>query len=45
MHHSQIPPFSPLVFEIEIHKVKSGGKEKAKAREAFQAALAEKAEL
>jgi FKBP-type peptidyl-prolyl cis-trans isomerase FklB len=31
----KIPPFSPLVFEIEIHKVKSGGKPVSEAREAF----------
>jgi FKBP-type peptidyl-prolyl cis-trans isomerase FklB len=31
----KIPPFTPLVFEIEIHKVKSGGKPVAEAREAF----------
>lgn len=28
----RIPPYSPLVFEIEIHKVKSGGKPVAEAR-------------
>lgn len=28
----KIPPFSTLVFEIEIHKVKSGGKSAEKAR-------------
>ena len=36
----KIPPFSPLVFEIEIHKVKSGGKSAAEAREMFNEALA-----
>jgi FKBP-type peptidyl-prolyl cis-trans isomerase FklB len=32
----KIPPFSPLVFEIEIHKVKSGGKPAAEARAMFE---------
>lgn len=36
----RIPPYSPLVFEIEIHKVKSGGKSATEAREMFQKALA-----
>mmetsp|Transcript_11435 Transcript_11435/g.19178 ORF Transcript_11435/g.19178 Transcript_11435/m.19178 type:complete len:187 (+) Transcript_11435:62-622(+) len=36
----KIPPFSPLVFEIEIHKVKSGGKPVSEAREMFEAAKA-----
>ncbi len=31
----KIPPFSPLVFDIEIHKVKSGGKPMAEARAAL----------
>lgn len=31
----KIPPFTPLVFEIEIHKVKAGGKPVSEAREAF----------
>ena len=31
----RIPPFSPLVFEIEIHKVKKGGKPAAEARAMF----------
>jgi FKBP-type peptidyl-prolyl cis-trans isomerase FklB len=35
----KIPPFSPLVFEIEIHKVKSGGKPASEAREMLQKAL------
>jgi FKBP-type peptidyl-prolyl cis-trans isomerase FklB len=43
----KIPPFSPLVFDIEIHKVKStGGKPVSEARDAFKLALAEtKSEL
>jgi len=41
----KIPPFSPLVFEIEIHKVKSGGKPLEEARKAFEAAKAGKTEL
>lgn len=37
----RIPPFSPLVFEIEIHKVKSGkGKPLEEARKAFEEAKA-----
>ena len=28
----KIPPYSVLVFEIEIHEVKSGGKPKEEAR-------------
>lgn len=36
----KIPPFSPLVFDIEIHKVKSGGKPVAEAREMFEKAKA-----
>lgn len=36
----KIGPYAPLVFEIEIHKVKStGGKKLADARKAFQEAL------
>ena len=36
----KIPGYSPLVFEIEIHKVKStGGKPIAEARAAFKEAL------
>lgn len=35
----KIPPFSPLVFEIEIHKVKSGGKPVSEARAAFKEAV------
>lgn len=33
----KIPPYAPLVFEIEIHKVKSGGKPGAEARAMFEA--------
>jgi len=41
-----IGPFAPLVFEIEIHKVKStGGKTLAEARKAFQDALAPTGDL
>ena len=36
----KIPPYSPLVFEIEIHKVTSGGKPASVAREDFKLALA-----
>jgi len=41
----KIPPFSPLVFDIEIHKVNSGGKPVSEARAAFEAAKAVNAEL
>ncbi len=41
----KIPGFAPLIFEIEIHKVKSGGKPVAEARAAFEAAKATSAEL
>jgi FKBP-type peptidyl-prolyl cis-trans isomerase FklB len=41
----KIPPYSPLVFDIEIHAVKSGGKSGAEARKAFEAAVAPAAEL
>jgi len=41
----KIPPYSPLVFDIEIHKVKSGGKPVAEARKAFEAAKADMVEL
>lgn len=41
----KIPAFSPLVFEIEIHKVESGGKPMSEAREAFKLALKLAAEL
>mmetsp|Transcript_24668 Transcript_24668/g.41705 ORF Transcript_24668/g.41705 Transcript_24668/m.41705 type:complete len:179 (+) Transcript_24668:39-575(+) len=34
----KIPPFSPLVFDIEIHQVKAGGKSLAEARAAFEGA-------
>ena len=36
----KIPPFSPLVFEIEIHKVKGTGKTVKKARDMFEEAKA-----
>ena len=37
----RIPPYSVLVFTLEIHKVKGGkGKSQAEAREMFEAALA-----
>lgn len=37
----RIPPFSPLVFELEIHKVKStGGKPVSEARKLLQDSLA-----
>ena len=32
----KIPPYAPLVFDIEIHKVKSGGKSKDIARKNFK---------
>jgi FKBP-type peptidyl-prolyl cis-trans isomerase FklB len=41
----KIPPFAPLVFEIEIHKVKSGGKPVAEARAAFKEATKVATEL
>jgi FKBP-type peptidyl-prolyl cis-trans isomerase FklB len=42
----RIPPYTPLVFEIEIHKVKGGkGKPIAEAREAFKSATEVTAEL
>ena len=34
----KIPPYATLVFEIEIHKVKSGGKPVADARKMFDEA-------
>ena len=34
----RIPPYSPLVFEIEIHKVKAKGKPVEEARKAFEEA-------
>ena len=40
----KIPPYSPLVFEIEIHKVKSGGKSGKEARAAFKEALSTRSE-
>lgn len=39
----KIPPYSPLVFEIEIHKVKSGGKTCEAAKEDITKKLAEAA--
>lgn len=37
----RIPAFSPLVFELEIHKVKStGGKSMKEARSKFEESLA-----
>ncbi len=42
----RIPGYSPLVFDIEIHKVKRGGKSVAEARALFeQGKAAEKTEL
>lgn len=41
----KIPPYSVLVFDIEIHKVKKGGKPISEARTAFQNALFVKADL
>mmetsp|Transcript_13603 Transcript_13603/g.20400 ORF Transcript_13603/g.20400 Transcript_13603/m.20400 type:complete len:174 (+) Transcript_13603:86-607(+) len=41
----RIPPYTPLVFEIEIHKVKQGGKPVSEAREAFKAAVASENDL
>eukprot|EP01034_Spumella_vulgaris_P021728 gene21728-27781_t len=41
----KIPPFAPLVFEIEIHKVKSGGKPVTEARVAFKEATKVATEL
>lgn len=42
----RIPGYTPLVFDIEIHKVKStGGKPKEKAREMFQDNLVQGDEL
>ncbi len=35
----KIPPYSPLVFEIEIHKVKSGGKPASEAKEMLLKAI------
>ncbi len=36
----KIPPYSTLVFEIEIHKVKSGGKSVAEAKKMLAEATA-----
>lgn len=41
----KIPPYSPLVFEIEIHKVKAKGKPIAEAKALLESSLAPKAEL
>lgn len=42
----RIPPYSPLVFELEIHEVKGGkGKPIAEARKMFEEAKAAKEEL
>ena len=37
----KIPPISPLVFEIEIHKVKSGGKSCKEAKDSMAKKLME----
>jgi hypothetical protein len=36
----RIPPYSPLVFDIEIHKVNAKGKSIDEARKAFEEAKA-----
>lgn len=41
----KIPPYAPLVFELEIHSVKSGGKPIADARKLFEDSLEVKQEL
>lgn len=41
----KIPGYSPLVFELEIHKVKAKGKSAAEARKMFEEAKASAAEL
>lgn len=41
----KIPPYAPLVFEIEIHKVKSGGKPVEEARKMFVDARVPEKEL
>ena len=41
----RIPPFSPLVFEIEIHKVKKGGKSAAEAHAMFSKGQVSSSEL
>jgi FKBP-type peptidyl-prolyl cis-trans isomerase FklB len=41
----KIPGYAPLVFEIEIHKVKKGGKPIAEARQMFEEAVVKKEEL
>lgn len=40
----RIPAYATLVFEIEIHKVKKGGKSAAEAREMFEAGKKTKAD-
>ena len=41
----KIPGYAPLVFDIEIHKVKSGGKPVAEARKMFEDAKLVNTEL
>lgn len=41
----KIPPYSVLVFDIEIHKVKSGGKPVSEARSALKEATLSKEDL
>ena len=41
----RIPPFAPLVFEIEIHQVKAKGKSASEARKMFEEAKAVTEEL
>ncbi len=41
----KIPGYAPLIFEIEIHKVKKGGKSIEEARKMFKEAQAAPAEL
>eukprot|EP01041_Mallomonas_annulata_P001245 gene1245-2413_t len=36
----KIPPYAPLVFDIEIHKVKSGGKSKQEAKKKLEENIA-----
>ena len=40
----KIPPYAPLVFEIEIHKVNGKGKPLAEARAKFEESKASSAE-
>ena len=37
----KIPAYAPLVFEIEIHKVKKGGKKGEEAKEKFKESIAD----